>query len=198
MNGEIVAGRPYHHGDLQRTLLAAAVAAIGESGPAALSLRDLARRAGVSHAAPTHHFGDKAGLLTVLATQGFHLLADELSLIRTETGSLLEIGVGLRPVRRRAPGTLRGDVPPGAVPPGRPALLVAARQRATEGELQAGVATRPQPPTDGPDARVDRTGRLVDRARLRHAWLSGALPTEIGDDPAAAGRAVIRRLFAVR
>ena len=53
--------RPYHHGDLRRAVLAAAVEAITESGPAGLSLRDLARRAGVSHAAPAHHFGDKAG-----------------------------------------------------------------------------------------------------------------------------------------
>src|SRR6266545_2647250 len=53
----------YHHGDLRRALLAAAVAAIEERGPAAISLRDLARRANVSHAAPAHHFGDKAGLL---------------------------------------------------------------------------------------------------------------------------------------
>ena len=56
--------RPYHHGDLRRALLDAAVEVIEESGPTALSLRDLARRADVSHAAPQHHFGDKAGLLT--------------------------------------------------------------------------------------------------------------------------------------
>lgn len=70
--------RGYHHGDLPRALLDAAVEVIAESGPAALSLRDLARRAGVSHAAPAHHFGDKAGLLTALAVQGFDLLADAL------------------------------------------------------------------------------------------------------------------------
>ena len=52
--------RPYHHGDLPRALLDAAVQAIAEVGPAAVSLRDLARRAGVSHAAPAYHFGDKA------------------------------------------------------------------------------------------------------------------------------------------
>ena len=59
--------RPYHHGDLPRALLEAAVQAILEVGSAAVSLRDLARRAGVSHAAPAHHFGDKAGLLTAVA-----------------------------------------------------------------------------------------------------------------------------------
>jgi AcrR family transcriptional regulator len=51
------------------------VRAIAEDGPGALSLRDVARRLGVSHAAPTHHFGDKAGLLTAVAAEGFRLLA---------------------------------------------------------------------------------------------------------------------------
>src|SRR5918998_1668160 len=85
--------RSYHHGDLRRALLASAAEAIAESGPAALSLRDLARRAGVSHAAPAHHFGDKAGLLTALATEGYDRLADALDGARERTGSLLEIGV---------------------------------------------------------------------------------------------------------
>ncbi|MEC3920249.1 TetR/AcrR family transcriptional regulator [Nocardia sp. CDC160] len=71
--------KPYHHGDLRRAMLAVAVAAIDEQGPTSVSLRDLARRAGVSHAAPVHHFGDKAGLLTALATEGFDLLADYLA-----------------------------------------------------------------------------------------------------------------------
>jgi hypothetical protein len=53
--------RPYHHGDLQPALLRAAVEAIGHTGPAAMSLREVARRAGVSHAAAAYHFGDKAG-----------------------------------------------------------------------------------------------------------------------------------------
>ena len=61
----------YHHGNLRRVLLDGALAAIAEHGVAALSLRDVARRAGVSHAAPAHHFGDKKGLLTAIAVEGF-------------------------------------------------------------------------------------------------------------------------------
>jgi AcrR family transcriptional regulator len=64
----------YHHGDLRSTLLDAAAQEIDRVGVAKLSLRELARRAGVSHAAPAHHFGDKTGLLTVLATEGFRIL----------------------------------------------------------------------------------------------------------------------------
>src|SRR5688572_22189691 len=82
----------YHHGDLRRALLDGAVAAIDEVGPTAMSLRDVARRAGVSHAAPAHHFGDKAGLLSALAAEGFRGLAAELGRAAA-TGSFLEVGV---------------------------------------------------------------------------------------------------------
>lgn len=70
---------PYHHGDLRRAVLDVAAESIRERGVAALSLRDLARRAGVSHAAPAHHFGDKTGLLTALAAEGFDLLTDSFA-----------------------------------------------------------------------------------------------------------------------
>ena len=83
----------YHHGDLRRALLRAAAEAITENGVATLSMRDLARRAGVSHAAPTHHFGDKAGLLTAFATEGFDLLAKALATSRLASNSFLELGV---------------------------------------------------------------------------------------------------------
>lgn len=65
------AGRPYHHGDLRAALLAAAEAELAERGVEGFSLRQVARRAGVSHAAPAHHFGDVQGLLTALAAEGF-------------------------------------------------------------------------------------------------------------------------------
>jgi len=62
-----VAERTYHHGDLKAALLAAARAIVEEQGADAFTLREAARRAGVSHGAPAHHFGDKTGLLTQLA-----------------------------------------------------------------------------------------------------------------------------------
>ncbi|MCA3506901.1 MAG: TetR/AcrR family transcriptional regulator [Rhodobacter sp.] len=61
----------YHHGALHDALLAAAEAELAETGLEAFSLRRVARRAGVSHAAPAHHFGDVGGLLTALAAEGF-------------------------------------------------------------------------------------------------------------------------------
>lgn len=62
---------PYHHGDLRAALLAAGEAELAEHGVEGFSLRSVAKRAGVSHAAPAHHFGDVGGLLTALATEGF-------------------------------------------------------------------------------------------------------------------------------
>jgi len=67
---------PYHHGDLPAALLEAVEGAVADHGVSGLSLRDVARRARVSHSAPAHHFGSKAGLLTAFAAQGHRMLAD--------------------------------------------------------------------------------------------------------------------------
>jgi len=68
----------YHHGDLPNALRRAAAEVIDERGLGGFSLREVARRAGVSHTAPAHHFGDVRGLLTSLATEGFDALHDEM------------------------------------------------------------------------------------------------------------------------
>jgi AcrR family transcriptional regulator len=67
--------RPYHHGSLRQDVIAAAVAEVEAVGAAHLSMREIARRAGVSHAAPAHHFADKAGIFTAIATEGFRLIS---------------------------------------------------------------------------------------------------------------------------
>jgi AcrR family transcriptional regulator len=66
---------PYHHGNLRKALLDAAVALIGEVGPRAFTLREVARRAGVSHNAPYRHFTSKDDLLLAVAAEGFERLA---------------------------------------------------------------------------------------------------------------------------
>jgi AcrR family transcriptional regulator len=77
--------RPYHHGDLRRALIHAARQLLENEGPDALSLRAVAREAGVSPAAPYHHFKDKSELLEAVADQGFEELADELRRAKAET-----------------------------------------------------------------------------------------------------------------
>ncbi|HYD40456.1 MAG TPA: TetR/AcrR family transcriptional regulator [Anaeromyxobacter sp.] len=71
------AGR-YHHGALRRALLDAALRLVEEQGVEALSLRELARRLGVSHAAPGHHFPDRLALLVALSAEGFERLAGDM------------------------------------------------------------------------------------------------------------------------
>jgi len=66
--------KTYHHVDLRTTLLEAAVALIGEVGPRAFTLREVARRAGVSHNAPYRHFAGKDELLAAVAAEGFDRL----------------------------------------------------------------------------------------------------------------------------
>ncbi len=68
------ADRPYHHGQLKDALFHAALALISEVGPQAFTLREVARRAGVSHNAPYRHFRDKDELLALVAVQGFERL----------------------------------------------------------------------------------------------------------------------------
>jgi AcrR family transcriptional regulator len=70
------ARREYHHGDLRSALLESVARIIRENGASFVSIREVARRARVSHAAPAHHFGNKSGLLTAFAAQGFDRLAD--------------------------------------------------------------------------------------------------------------------------
>lgn len=71
-------GRPYHHGNLRAALLAEAERTLREQGIDQLSLRDLARQAGVSHAAPRRHFADRQALLDALAEVGYLRLGDEV------------------------------------------------------------------------------------------------------------------------
>ncbi|BCB79961.1 TetR/AcrR family transcriptional regulator [Phytohabitans flavus] len=184
--------RSYHHGDLRRALLAAAAEAIAESGPAALSLRDLARRAGVSHAAPAHHFGDKAGLLTALAVEGFNRLADALDASRAETGSLLEAGVTY--VRFAVENRAHFEVmfQPSLYDRDDPEVDVA-RQRAGAA-LSAGVSTLDEPPPAEETRKTELAAWSIVHG-FATLWLAGAFPDPLGDNAGDAARPVIRRLF---
>ncbi|MGV9246582.1 TetR/AcrR family transcriptional regulator [Streptomyces sp. NPDC003710] len=78
--------RRYHHGDLRAALLTRAEETLREKGPTALSLRELARDLGVSHAAPSRHFKDKQALLDALALTGFDRLDERMSASLKEAG----------------------------------------------------------------------------------------------------------------
>ena len=71
--------RPYHHGDLRRTVIETAQEMLRADKGWQFTLREVARRAGVSHAAPYKHFPDKSALLAELATLGFNQLAEAIA-----------------------------------------------------------------------------------------------------------------------
>ena len=89
--------RPYHHGDLRRALVDAARRILENEGPSALSLRAVAREAGVSPAAPYHHFKDKGELLDAVAHVGWEALGETMTAAKeraTDVSTLMtEIGV---------------------------------------------------------------------------------------------------------
>jgi AcrR family transcriptional regulator len=76
---------PYHHGALRDALLQAAERVLEREGLAGLTLRAVAREAGVSHAAPSHHFGDLTGLVSELAAIGFRQFGEAMAAARATT-----------------------------------------------------------------------------------------------------------------
>jgi len=99
----------YHHGALREALIEATEALLAERGAEGFSLREVARRSGVSPAAPAHHFGDAEGLLTAVATLAFDGLAAALHAGNERGGSdpvarLREQGLGYVGFALRYPG----------------------------------------------------------------------------------------------
>ncbi len=90
---------PYHHGDLKRALTTAALQLAQEKGPKGVTLREVARRAGVSTAAPYRHFADKAQLLAAAAAQGFVQLHEALDAVAATDLSEQVLAMGRAYVR---------------------------------------------------------------------------------------------------
>ena len=82
--------KPYHHGNLREALLEAAIRLIAEVGPTAFTLREVARRAGVSHNAPYRHFRDRDDLLAAVAAQGFRELTRAMNEAAATKSDVLE------------------------------------------------------------------------------------------------------------
>ncbi|TMB30329.1 MAG: TetR/AcrR family transcriptional regulator [Deltaproteobacteria bacterium] len=69
---EVIRRQRYHHGNLREALVEAALALVEERGSPEFTLREVARRVGVTHAAPQRHFEDRAALVAAVAEEGFH------------------------------------------------------------------------------------------------------------------------------
>lgn len=176
--------RPYHHGNLRVAAIDAAAAEVERVGAAGVSMREIARRAGVTHAALAYQFGDKSGLFTAVATEGFRLAAAAIGPAATGPEGFLNGGMAYVMFALTHPGhyevmfrpDLYGD---------DDSDLVEARDAAFDilyGSARASVA----PSAD------DVTGVVIAGWSMSHGlatlWRTGNLRGRIGDDPTMLAR----------
>jgi AcrR family transcriptional regulator len=163
----------YHHGDLRAAILTEAARLVAERGADQVSLRELARSAGVSHAAPAHHFTDRRGLFTALATQGFRLLADALIEAQGEfaDAALAYVGFAIE-----HPGHYQVMFNKSLLDVSDAEL--AAAEAASGAELSRGVAT-----LRDRNATADPAGAQLAAWSLVHGfsmlWLNGAVNAQV-------------------
>jgi AcrR family transcriptional regulator len=177
----------YHHGDLKATILGEAAVLVAERGAAALSLRELARAAGVSHAAPAHHFTDRRGLFTALATEGFRMLADALAGARPD---FLDAALAYVRFAIDHPGHYAVMFDKSLYDAADQGLVVA--ETAAGAELAAGVRT-----LDDPRANDDPQAATLTACSLVHGfsllWLNKAIDNDT--DPIATVHRVAGMLY---
>ncbi|OBI11065.1 TetR family transcriptional regulator [Mycobacterium sp. E2327] len=159
----------YHHGDLRAVILAEAARQVAERGADGISLRELARGAGVSHAAPAHHFTDRRGLFTALATEGFRLLAETLTRAR---GRFTDAALAYVRFALEHPGHYQVMFNRSLLDAADAEL--AAAEAAAGAELSRGVAT-----LRDPNARADPAAAQLAAWSLVHGfstlWLNDAV-----------------------
>jgi AcrR family transcriptional regulator len=181
----------YHHGDLRAVILAEAARLVAERGADGVSLRELARSAGVSHAAPAHHFTDRRGLFTALATQGFQLLAGALVDAR---GDFTAAALAYVRFAIEHPGHYQVMFNKSLLDASDSEL--AAAEDAAGAELSCGVAT-----LRDPNAQADPAGARLAAWSLVHGfsmlWLNDAVNPQVRQtDPMEAVMRIANMLFA--
>jgi AcrR family transcriptional regulator len=172
--------KPYHHGQLRRAVIDAAVKEVEAVGAAGVSMREIARRAGVSHAAPTHHFGSKAGIFTAIATEGFRLAAEAIGAQVSGPNGFLDGAVAYTAFALSHPGHFEVMFQPDLYDADDPEL-VACRNAAFDtlrGSARALV---------GVGSADDVTGLVIAGWSLAHGfatlWLNADLADRLGTDP---------------
>lgn len=180
----------YHHGDLRAAILAEAARLVAERGADQVSLRELARAAGVSHAAPAHHFTDRRGLFTALATEGFQLLWDALAAAR---GCFVDAALAYVRFALDHPGHYEVMFDKSLLNPSDAKFMAA--EAATAAELSRGVATLADTA-----AQADPAGAELAAWSLVHGfatlWLNDAIAAGVkAADPMDTVERIARLLF---
>ena len=197
-SNEGAAARRYHHGDLRAALLDAAEAELAEAGTEAFSLRKVARRAGVSHAAPAHHFRDVAGLLTALAARGFERLGDMMDAWTDGAGPDARdrlMAVGLAYVAFASAHTALFRLCFGSMVPDHSDAVLKAAGDATFDRLAQGVAAVTGEPAYGPPEAMAATYRLWAGTHGVADLLAARRMTPIADMAPAEREAVVTALL---
>ena len=177
----------YHHGDLKAVILAQAATLVAERGADGISLRELARVAGVSHAAPAHHFTDRRGLFTALAAEGWRKLAVALTGARP---NFVDAAIAYVRFALDHPGHYAVMFDRSLVDPDDPELVTA--QNAAGAELAHGVGT-----LKDPRAKTDPEAAALAAWSLVHGfsmlWLNKAIDAD--GDPMAEVERIAQMLF---
>lgn len=189
--------RSYHHGDLPAALLAAVDDIVRGDGVGAVSIREAARRAGVSNAAPRHHFPDKAALLTAYATRGFERLAQRLEEVGDGPDLLLNRGLAYVRFATDEPGLFSVMFRPELLHTDDPAYASAATA-AYRPLLEAVRLRRPELAPDAPEHRDAALGAWAQVHGFATLWLSGALEAgTVGRSPEEAAEHALRQFVAI-
>jgi AcrR family transcriptional regulator len=177
-------GQSYHHGALKAALLNAADALLDEGGVEAVSLREAARRAGVSAMAPYRHFADKEAMLAALATRGFHAFAAALGdATKNSADGFAAMGCAYVRFALARPGRFRLMFGSGIGERARHPELCEAGEMASK-RLLAAVKASGRAGAD-PQTTAIRAWSMVHG--LSHLLLDGMLP---GVDPETIARAI--------
>lgn len=179
--------RSYHHGHLREAAIEAAVAEVERVGAAGVSMREIARRAGVTHAALAYQFGDKAGLFTAVATEGFRLAAAAIGPAATGPEAFLKGGMAYVMFALTHPGHYEVMFRPDLYGEDDPQLMEA-RDGAFALLYDSARTSVAAPPTQ------DVTGVVVAGWSMSHGlatlWRTGNLRGRIGDDPTRLARQI--------
>ncbi|MHC9292421.1 TetR/AcrR family transcriptional regulator [Mycobacterium sp. LTG2003] len=179
--------RSYHHGNLREAAITAAIEEVERVGAAAVSMREVARHAGVTHAALAYQFGDKAGLFTAVATEGFRLAAVAIGSAATGPDAFLNGGMAYVMFALTHPGHYEVMFRPDLYSNDDPNLIEA--RNAAFSILYDSARTSLDASPDH-----DITGVVIAGWSMSHGlaalWRTGNLRGRITDDPTQLARQI--------